>query len=358
MPSLPRLDEVLGLPAPAERAGVVDVVMLDVALDRRDALVKRVEDRVVISPNTLVVAEEFGEWEDSNRSIDLLCIDKDANLVVIELKRTEDGGHMELQAVRYAAMISTLTFDRLIEIYDDYLQKNDIELDATDSVLNFLGWREPDEEPFGQEVRIVLASADFSKEVTTSVMWLNDFDIDIRCVRMRPYVNGGQVLLDIQTVIPLPEIADHQVRIREKRQRERESSKAARDRTRYDVDVAGERFPAQYKRNMMFQIISGILKNGGTPDQVMEAVPGSGRRLFEIRDGELTADEACQEIRKHDSGGKLPRINRYFHDEGQFFFCDGKTYVLSNQWGRQTLDTVSSLAEAFPDLEIRIAPSA
>ncbi len=43
-----------------------------------------------------------------------------------------------------------------------------------------------DEEQFGQEVKIVLASAEFSKELTTSVMWLNDFGLDIRCVRMHP----------------------------------------------------------------------------------------------------------------------------------------------------------------------------
>ncbi len=62
----------------------------------------------IISPETLIVAEEFGEWEDSKRRIDLLGIDRSANLVVIELKRTEDGGHMELQAIRYAAMVSTM----------------------------------------------------------------------------------------------------------------------------------------------------------------------------------------------------------------------------------------------------------
>ena len=67
-----------------------------------------------IVPDTLVVAEEFGDWEDSRRRIDLLGIDKNANLVVIELKRTQDGGHMELQALRYAAMISALSFDKLV----------------------------------------------------------------------------------------------------------------------------------------------------------------------------------------------------------------------------------------------------
>ena len=48
-----------------------------------------------------------------------------------------------------------------------------------------------------------MASAEFSKELTTSVMWLNDFGLDIRCVRMHPYVSGGQIFLDVQTVIPI-----------------------------------------------------------------------------------------------------------------------------------------------------------
>jgi len=33
----------------------------------------------------LVIAEEFSDWEDSSRRIDLLAIDHDANLVVIEV---------------------------------------------------------------------------------------------------------------------------------------------------------------------------------------------------------------------------------------------------------------------------------
>jgi len=56
---------------------------------------------MVISPDTLVIAEEFSEWTEGARRIDLLGIDKQANLVVVELKRDETGAHMELQALRY-----------------------------------------------------------------------------------------------------------------------------------------------------------------------------------------------------------------------------------------------------------------
>jgi hypothetical protein len=33
----------------------------------------------VIDDDVYVLAEEFGEWEDAKRRIDLLCLDRDAN---------------------------------------------------------------------------------------------------------------------------------------------------------------------------------------------------------------------------------------------------------------------------------------
>src|SRR5678815_78112 len=107
----------------------------------------------------MVLCEEFGRFEESKRRIDLLALDRTANLVVVELKRTEDGGHMELQALRYAAMVSTMTFERAVSVYATHLG---VEMeDAQARLLEFLGWDEPDEERFAQDVRILLASAEF-----------------------------------------------------------------------------------------------------------------------------------------------------------------------------------------------------
>ncbi len=178
----------------------------------------------VILPDTLVLAEEFGEWEDSKRRIDLLGLDKNANLVVIELKRTDDGGHMELQAIRYAAMVSTMTFDKVVDIYSRHWQSSNDEAQA--AILDFLEWDDTDADSFAQDVKIVLVSANFSKELTTAVMWLNKRDLDIRCIRLVPYQDNGRTLIDVQQVIPLPEAAEYQIKIREKEQRERKEKAA------------------------------------------------------------------------------------------------------------------------------------
>ena len=50
-------------------------------------------------------------------------MDAEANLVVVELKRTADGGHMELQAIRYASMVSAMTFERAVQIHAVFLRR-------------------------------------------------------------------------------------------------------------------------------------------------------------------------------------------------------------------------------------------
>jgi len=191
-------------------------------LEERRHLQRMLREQVgVIGDDLLVIAEEFGNWGDSRRRIDLLAVDRKADLVVIELKRTEDGGHLDLQAVRYAAMVSAMTFGQAVEAFANYLRATESQDDARERLLGFLGWDEPDDELFAQDVRIILVSADFSKEVTTSVLWLNDHDVDIRCVRLKPYKLGDRVVIDAEQIIPLKEAEEFQVHVREKNERER-----------------------------------------------------------------------------------------------------------------------------------------
>jgi hypothetical protein len=131
------------------KSGIVPLATTTFSLaglhERRDLQRLLREHIDVIAPEPLVIAEEFGDWDDSKRRIDLLGIDKAARLVVIELKRTDDGGHMELQAIRYASMVSTMTFDQAVDAFGKYL--NDIgKIDQSPRavILDFLDWDEPD----------------------------------------------------------------------------------------------------------------------------------------------------------------------------------------------------------------------
>jgi hypothetical protein len=195
----------------------------DVKVRERQDLQRLLREKIdVLDPDLLVIGEEFCDWENSRRRIDLLAVDQDANLVVVELKRTDDGGHMELQAIRYAAMVAPLTFAKAVDVFAAHLNAlGGTGLEAEQRLLEFLGWEDPSEDEFGQDVRILLVSADFSREVTTSVMWLNERGLDIRCIRMRPYKYEDRVLVDVEQVIPLPEAQEYQIRIREKMERER-----------------------------------------------------------------------------------------------------------------------------------------
>jgi hypothetical protein len=197
-------DAIKNLPAPtfAERG-----------IKERYDLQRLLKDNIgIVAPDVLVISEEFDEWEDSKRRIDLLGIDRSGKLVVIELKRDEDGGHMELQAIRYAAMIHQMTFQQAIKTYQAHLDKSGRRQDAQDELQKFLETSEPLNDDAILGVRIVLVSADFAKELTTAVLWLNKW-LDIRCVKVKLYVDDDRNFLEVQQVVPLPEAAEYQVSI-------------------------------------------------------------------------------------------------------------------------------------------------
>jgi len=161
----------------------------------------------------LLLAEEYSDWQDSSRRIDLLCLRSDGTLVVVEIKRTNDGGHMELQALRYAAMVAGMTLPQAINTYARTHRLDNAQ--ASRAVLEFLNPAFDESVHWTRNVAVILVSADFSTEVTTSVLWLNERNLDITCIRLRPYRLGADILVDATQIIPLPEAKDYAVKLRQ-----------------------------------------------------------------------------------------------------------------------------------------------
>ena len=188
----------------------------------------------VLEKGLLIIAEEFGDWEDSRRRIDLLGLDASGQLVVIELKRGETGSHMDLQAIRYAAMVANMGHEKVVETYQAYLGKRSREAgeveeadDAETRIREHLG---EDSVTRTETPRIILASENFGKELTTCVMWLNDSWLsaagqEIKCVRLQPHRNGNEILIETSVVIPLPEASDYRIRLARRKEEAREQSR-------------------------------------------------------------------------------------------------------------------------------------
>ena len=296
---------------------------------------------------------------DSKRRIDLLGLDKQANLVVIELKRTEDGGHMELQAIRYAAMVSTLTADKTVEIYGRHLRSREKDADPRSEILKFLEWDELDEERFAQDVRIILVSAEFSKELTTAVIWLNEGELDIRCVRIKPYQDNGRILIDVQQVIPLPEAADYQVQLKEKKRQEKKTKGSNADFTRYDININGESHQRLWKRNAILLIAKHLCNRGVSPEEIGHALHWREKRLWLSVVGELDAEEfmslATADAARQ--GGTFDRRRWHCGNDDALIRAGGRTYALSNQWGKRWQEAMDILKATFPQLEFEYRPT-
>jgi hypothetical protein len=303
--------------------------------ERRDLQRVLREHVEVIAPDTLVIAEEFGEWEDSRLRIDLLGIDKEGNLVVIELKRTEDGGLMELQSIRYASMVSTMTFDKAVDVFGRYLKligKEDQDPRAT--ILEFLHWEAPDDDKFAQDVRIVLASAEFSKELTSSVLWLIDHSVDIRCVRLKPYSFDARILVDVQQIIPLPDTVDYQVQLREKVRKEREARTGGADWTRFNVQIGDEGQESMWKRNAIFFVCKRLCEKGVDPDEIAALFDWRTNSVWCSVDGNVDGT-GFQELAAKKAASKHLNFDRrrWFCGNEELCHINGKTYAFSNQWG-------------------------
>ena len=190
----------------------------------------------VLEEGLFILAEEYGDWEESNRRIDLLALDKEGRLVVIELKRSDQDSLMDLQAIRYASMVANMTLEQAIDAHRVYLSKRGIEEDAESRIREHLSSDDAEIRIDTGKPRIILVSSNFSKELTTSVLWLKGFKLDITCVKLQPYRSGEELFLERSLFIPIPETEDYLVRWRD-REREVERQETSQVETTSGADA-------------------------------------------------------------------------------------------------------------------------
>lgn len=97
----------------------------------------------------------------------------------------------------------------------------DQELDTNQQLFNFFE-RDIDDVEINKAntQRIFLIAANFHKEVTTSVLWLQNFNLNIRCFQVTPYKYGDNILVEFDQIIPIKKAEEYQIKMANKRQEE------------------------------------------------------------------------------------------------------------------------------------------
>lgn len=177
----------------------------------------------ILGEEIIILASQFSNWDKTSDRPDLLGLDRRGKLVVVEIKRDSSGKDQDLQAIRYASFVSTLSSDDVIQLHRDYRHKEhgeDLTLDASRELLDGfieagdIGVLDEDDRP-----RMILVSSGFRPGVTSTVLWLRSFALDVACVQIQPYELRGEIVLTSTTLIPLPEAADFEVKMQSKRQK-------------------------------------------------------------------------------------------------------------------------------------------
>ncbi|PVA10192.1 hypothetical protein DC366_11140 [Pelagivirga sediminicola] len=177
----------------------------------------------------LIIQKEFDGFDGTRERLDLLALDRNGQLVVIENKLDDSGRDVVWQALKYAAYCSSLKKAEIVGIFQQYLDRHGAG-DAASTICEFLGEDTLDQVVLndGTDQRILFIAANFRREVTATVLWLRDHQIDARCIKVVPYKFGEEMFVDIQQVIPTPEAADYMIRMAEKDSEEKNAKGAQR----------------------------------------------------------------------------------------------------------------------------------
>jgi hypothetical protein len=233
------------------------------------------ENPEMLGEELLIIQKEFDGFNDTSERLDLLALDKEGGLVIIENKLDDTGRNVVWQALKYTSYCSTLTTTQIIKIYQSFLDQYSEGENAKESILEFLERDEPDLLLNRSDQRIIFVANNYRKEVTSTVLWLIQHDIQIQCIRATPYSMGEELFLQVEQIIPLPETKEFMIDIKEKEKEEKDKSKVVAEGEARLVE-----FWSKLKTNLKDHHLEYIERVAAKPYYSIGFSKGHGRFAF------------------------------------------------------------------------------
>lgn len=144
--------------------------------------------------------------KDIGDAIDLIAIDRDGNVVIIELKQGRITGNVDFQSLKYAAYTSHWNYEQLRDQFEGFKSTGwgeslyEEETTFTELLDEFCN----DDYELNQDQRLVLVGESLAKRLDLVARWLSDRNIDISVIEVQLYEDDGRVYLDSEQTIPVP----------------------------------------------------------------------------------------------------------------------------------------------------------
>jgi hypothetical protein len=176
----------------------------------------------VLGEELLIIQKEFAGFSDTNERLDLLALDKQGSLVIIENKLDDAGRDVTWQALKYASYCASLSRENIRSIYQEFLSRSLPAESAEDKLCEFFEVDEFQELSLNKGVtqRIVLVAARFRKEVTSTVLWLMNFNVRLQCFKTTPYTMNDELFLTVEQIIPTRDAEEFMIGLASKAQDE------------------------------------------------------------------------------------------------------------------------------------------
>jgi len=169
------------------------------------------KDPSVLGEELLIIAKEFSAFDKTNERADLIALDRTGKLVIIELKRDDSGVDVHWQAIKYASYFRKVSADDIIKI-NAAGKKIDAEKSAQE-IAEFTRLDRHEFDRINNKQRIILVSHRFAREVTSAILWLYDYAVDIKCVEITPFIDPDTRLcyLLANTILPVPGTESYEI---------------------------------------------------------------------------------------------------------------------------------------------------
>lgn len=191
-----------------EDVSTLEIVSLEEKGFREDDL----REWIITSPES-ILGEDFRligrevSVKQIGDGIDLLAIDRDGNVVAIELKRGALKPKVDFQGLKYAAYTSHWDYSKLRDQFQKFKSTSwgkhlyDEETTFTEVLDEFCN----EDYTLNQDQRIVFVGESVRERLDIVLRWLSDRSIDITVIEFQLLEDDGRLYLDAEQTIPTPE---------------------------------------------------------------------------------------------------------------------------------------------------------